>query len=52
MEDFDLLGHLHDVESSNLSRAPEEETAQLLLWKKLEINSYIPAAREVDVLVF
>lgn len=47
MEEFDLLGHLHDAESSGLTMQQQSESVQVLLWKKLEINGYLPAAREV-----
>lgn len=47
MEEFDLLGHLHDAESSGLAMQQQTESVQVLLWKKLEINGYLPAAREV-----
>eukprot|EP01033_Poteriospumella_lacustris_P020149 gene20149-14712_t len=46
MEEFDLLGHLHDAESSGLAMQQQTESVQVLLWKKLEINGYLPAARE------
>lgn len=48
MEEFDLLGHLHDGESSNNLPTQEGESVQVLLWKKLEINGYVPASREVN----
>lgn len=47
MEEFDLLGHLHDGESTSL-HVHQSETIQVLLWKKLDINGYVPAAREVQ----
>ncbi len=48
MEEFDLLGHLHDGESSNNLPAQDGESVQVLLWKKLDINGYVPASREVS----